>query len=217
MKSFILMGDVVDSSKMDSQQLMADLKSIVNKINSEESTFFPAIKSPLTITLGDEFQGIVNSLKIGLLIIFKIDHELTGLNKSFQMRYVISQGEIATAINKDKAYEMLGSGLTEARETLNSLKKSKTRILVSGLDGNKNELINDALILYQSIIDNWKKKDKQVAYDLVKTFNFSTNQVDYKLVAKYHDKDPSTMWRKKETLQIEQYFVARRLIMSLAS
>ncbi|MDA0194555.1 MAG: SatD family protein [Bacteroidetes bacterium] len=205
-ESYILMGDVILSAEKDSRELMRNLKLEVNRINSDYRQF---VESPLTITLGDEFQGVLKSLKSCISAIFELDRRLLAYN--FDLRYSINYGEIDTEINEKEAYEMLGSGLTKAREKLNALKKSRSRIEVSGLkDGIKMDRLNNAFRLYQSIYDDWKKKDRGVAYELIANNN-------YKQVAPLFDRDPSSMWRKRESLKIEEYRIAKALILSLAS
>ncbi len=53
----IFMGDVVNSSDYDGEVLSKGLKELVESTNKK---FGKAILSPLTITLGDEFQGILS-------------------------------------------------------------------------------------------------------------------------------------------------------------
>lgn len=58
MNYWILMGDVVKSSDSGQIQLQQFFAELIDEINN---VFFNSLSSPLTITLGDEFQGIINS------------------------------------------------------------------------------------------------------------------------------------------------------------
>ncbi len=204
--SFILMADIISSSDKEQKRLLMEtFKLLVSKTNRK---YKQQLNSPLTITLGDEFQGIPKSLAAALSIILSLDHLL--LQTNIRLRYSLNYGRIETRINTEVAYEMLGDGLTNARKLLNSLKKSKSRIVVAGIDRIKADRLNWALRLYQSIYDGWKPKDRDVAHELIINDN-------YKQVAPLFGRDPSSMWRKRESLKIEEYETARSLIQSLAA
>ena len=60
--------------------------------------------SPITITLGDEFQGIVESLEQGITIIFDLERVLSSEDYPFQLRYALGYGHILTPINSEIAH-----------------------------------------------------------------------------------------------------------------
>lgn len=72
-------------------------------------------------------HGIIHS---AVSIIISMEEQLIDQGNPFQLRYVLNQGEITTEINQKIAYEMLGSGLTEAREQLDTYKKMGNRFNV---------------------------------------------------------------------------------------
>ena len=199
----ILMADVVDSTKLSSKEFMSQFDVLVEKINSarEEN-----IISPLTITLGDEFQGVIDNFENGIKIIFELEETIVRLNYDFKLRYVLLEGQIDTKINPDIAYRMLGSGLTDARRELEDLKKSQNRFLIK-LDNTEKELyINKAFSIYQNFVDSWKEKDRPLVKEFLDTG-------DYKLVAKKVGLDPSSVWRRKKSLNIAEYTAIKELIL----
>ncbi len=207
MKNYhILMADIIDSSQKDARILMRDFKTIAARLNKQ---YKKAFYSPITITLGDEFQCVVRSLKAGLDIIFAFEEEIIHSGASFKLRYVLNFGEIDTPINSENAYGMMGNGLTEAREMLEELKKSEGRFTVNAGGAREKEIINLAFKLYQSEIDDWKTKD----YYLIREFLKLT---DYKKVAKKLGKDSSLMWRRSKSLGIENYLEAKNLLTLLS-
>lgn len=203
---YILMADIIDSGHKDGKRLMKEFKKISDKLNEECKESF---LSPITITLGDEFQCVVRSLLAGFDIIFAFEEEIVNHDANFKLRYVLNFGEIDTPINSKKAYGMLGDGLTEARDTLEKQKKSKERFIIKIEDPLREETINMAFKLYQYVIDDWKPKD----YYLVREF---LELGDYKEVAKKLGKDSSLMWRRAESLAIEIYLEAKKLLFLLA-
>src|SRR5690606_22735322 len=104
----ILMGDIVGSSERPGAPLMAAFQKIIAAANE---TFAQKILSPLTITLGDEFQGVVGDLHSVVCMVFYIDRELIDLKDPFRIRYSLNYGVIDTPINTKSAHQMLGEGL----------------------------------------------------------------------------------------------------------
>ena len=195
------MADIIESRNQQGDLLMNKFKNIVKDIiKNHEDSFL----SPPTITLGDEFQAIVKSLYHGIDIIIKIEELSIRHKNDFKLRYVLNYGTIETKINPKVAYEMLGKGLTTARELLSKLKKDDRRF-VFNLDSDKSEVFNGLFYLYASIIDKWKFND----FELISSF---IKQQDYKKVALHLNRDRSSTWRKEKTLQIKQYLVAKEII-----
>lgn len=174
---------------------MADFKKTVADINQLDSQY---ILSPLTITLGDEFQGVVRSISGAFRVLFDLETSLMALNKPFKLRYVIHEGEIQTKINKVKAHEMLGPGLTTARAELSTLKKARSRFKISLKDKQLAHRLNLAMSIYQGIVDNWTIAQQKVVRI------FWEEDRDYKKVAKRLKKDPTVIWRRKKSLMIEE-------------
>lgn len=109
------MGDIVESGKAEStKELHRKFNRGVAKFNKK---YGDEIVSPLTITLGDEFQGLVDRLSNA----FNIMHEtrLHFLGQNIKTRFVLGRAFIKTRINPEKAWNMMGPGLAEARKRLN--------------------------------------------------------------------------------------------------
>ncbi len=115
------MADIINSRRKNSSLLMQQFKDIVSSVNKVKSE---NLISPLTITLGDEFQGLTNTIENGIKTIFDIEEIILDKQYDFKLRYVLLYGQIDTEINTSIAYEMLGEGLTNARRDINSLKKN---------------------------------------------------------------------------------------------
>lgn len=197
------MADIIRSTQLDGADLMQDFKRLVAQINEE---FAEDLLSPLTITLGDEFQGITNALETTIDIIFQIDKYLLAMD--FNVRYSINFGKIDTSINSKEAYEMLGAGLTAARRNLTELKTSNERAIIGGYDQLVNDQFNYAFALYYHFYDDWTEAERAIVLDF-----FNGN--DYKAVAKHFNKDISSMWRKEKSLCLKEFKTTKLLIRSL--
>jgi hypothetical protein len=207
MKSqYILMADIIKSRDHSSSELMSDFTALISGINKR---FAGDLISPLTITLGDEFQGIVSSMGSGLEIMISIEEELIRRKAGFKFRHILLHGKIETPINHEKAHGMIGEGLALAREGLSELKTSRNDRFEISVE---NEKLSDALegifLVYQSLVDDWKPRD----YDLITAF---LDHEDYKKVAAYLKKDVSLMWRREGTLKMREYFALKRSILTL--
>jgi hypothetical protein len=196
------MADIIESRLKSSVSLMREFKKIARCINDEHTD---NLLSPVTITLGDEFQAVARSPRDGVQAIIAFEEMIIHKKVDFKIRYLLHSGEIETPINREAAYGMLGSGLTEARKLLAEMKRSKQRFRFSLGEEIVSEKMNLAFILYQSIVDGWKPRDFYILAEFLK-------ENDYKLVAKKLRKDASLIWRRKKSLKLNDYAALKRLI-----
>ena len=199
MKKFILMADIVSSREKESKALMSDFQAVVSWANTIYGDY---IESPLTITLGDEFQGIVTSASRGIDIILAMEEYILESEFDFKLRYVLHEGVIETPINEEKAYEMLGPGLTNARKKLGDMKKESARFLMSIKGGRE---IGKMMRVTQHFIDGWHPKDRSTVSGFLQGH-------DYKAMAKIESKDESSLWRRRKSLAIDEYLLCKDLI-----
>lgn len=112
----ISMGDLVHST---GHADPARLHELFNRAVADANRrFADSIASPLTITLGDEFQGLSKTLRRG----FELNHfvRMYLLLEGISIRLVLGKGAIDTAVNPENAWNMMGEGLSKAREKLNA-------------------------------------------------------------------------------------------------
>ncbi|MEM6524434.1 MAG: SatD family protein [Bacteroidota bacterium] len=206
-KHFILMSDIINSSSKQGDSLMKAFKDVVADTNRE---FSGQIISPLTITLGDEFQGVVRDLQSAIDIIFYLDEQTLNHTPTFSLRHVVNYGSIKTPINPNNAHEMLGDGLTKARGVLNQTKDTHIEVVMAGLDPDMADKLGLAFELYRSLYNHWSKKDRKIA------FLFLMHN-DYRTVAKEYGRDPSSMWRREKSLKMREFYAAKKLIRKIAN
>lgn len=199
------MADIIDSGHKNSNILIAQLKTLVSYINKK---YKAELMSPLTITLGDEFQCVGYSMQTGLKIIFELEELIIEKEYDIKLRYVLLYGKIDTEINSRIAYEMLGDGLTNARKFITELKKDDRRIFFHDIKNELSIIVNDALFIYQSFVDDWKPKDKISVNEFLKNDN-------YKIVANKIKTDPSSAWRRRKSLKIREYKAIKSIILKL--
>ena len=208
MKHYILMADIINSGEKEQKPLMEDFKNLIKEVNE---IYKADILSPLTITLGDEFQGVIKNVAASIQIILTLEENSIHNKLNFKLRYVLNQGEIETPVNKKIAYEMLGSGLTEARLKLNDSKYKKFRFNIAIDDLLQQSILNDAFIIFENITDKWTLKND---YELASNF---IQLKDYKIVSEKMNKTRSLIWKREKTLHMESYYATKNIIQTIAS
>ena len=186
------------------------MASFMNSVETINSVSKAHILSPLTVTLGDEFQGVAKDVGGAVKILLDFEYHILRLRSPYSLRYVVHEGEIETKINRTNSHQMLGPGLSQARQELSELKSTRSRFKISLKDESLNEKLNDAFIVFQGIVGRWTVAQRKVVVALLQN-------PDYKEVAKIVKKDPTVIWRRKKSLMIEEYFSMRRLIILLAN
>jgi len=203
MKDYIiLMADIIGSRTSNQTQLMADFQELVAITNERNKHH---LVSPLTITLGDEFQGIISGIAGAVAIVLDLEEALIRRNAGFKLRYVIVEGLIETPINTEIAYGMMGDGLTRARKYLENIKKEDTRFFIWLKDQARKNALNNLFIALQDLIGDWNiERD----HGLIIAF---LAYRDYKRVAMELQKERSLMWKREKSLKINSYFALKEL------
>jgi|SRR5688572_20578493 hypothetical protein len=111
----VIMGDIVGSEHAASVKAMHN--AFNRAVTSANKRHGADIASPLIITLGDEFQGLVLSLSKAWDVAASMRLRL--LQDGVSCRFVIGVAKPQTPINPKRAWNMMGPGLADARERLN--------------------------------------------------------------------------------------------------
>jgi hypothetical protein len=111
----ILMGDIVGSERAPSLKTVH--RTFNKAIDAANEAYGANIASPLTITLGDEFQGLLTSLAHAWDVAATLRLKL--LVTHVQCRFVISSTTLETPLNPKQAWNMMGAGFSAARDKLN--------------------------------------------------------------------------------------------------
>ena len=170
----IVMADIVASGGLDQALTMQQFQQLVEAVNAKLGE---ALISPLTITLGDEFQGIIREIAGLPQLVFALEEQALSLGTGFKLRYIFYEGKIDTPINHEVAYGMMGAGLTQARAELMTGKRTARRFSVVLKDAEKSAALSDALLVFQGIVDSWRPEpDHRLVFAFLGT-------TDYKQVA----------------------------------
>lgn len=156
-----LIGDICGSRDLEDRgSVQNQLQQCLNDVNKR---YADVLVSPLTITLGDEFQGLFkNANRIWEIVVF-IESRLhpTGL------RFGLGTGDISTEINTSAAIGMDGPAFYNAREAIQAAKKSENNYRIRGL-GQDEELANQVLILISDNRNKWSANRIEILYSLLR-------------------------------------------------
>jgi hypothetical protein len=151
MKYLALIGDIVESKKIQQRKIFQnEFQDLISELNLEHKD---KIVSPLTITLGDEFQGLLKDSKNLFLLVHKIQSSF----KNITFRFALSVGNISTKINRDSAIGMDGTGFHYARDAMEKNKIEKRNF---AYDGEQPEaiIIDNMLKWIDLSTAKWKKE-----------------------------------------------------------
>ena len=206
MKYAIFMSDVVGSMRSSHLAVSDSLSQITSLANS---TWSNQLLSPLTVTLGDEFQAVARSYRDAMEVCFWIDEASRRAEFPLSLRFSIVYGEISTPINDSIAHGMIGEGLQQARELIT---KNTRRIIKyqarTGSDA-VDQMLNDLLSVAEAITKNWRRKDYALIDSMLR------NPSDGEVGSQF-GKLRQQIYKRRDTLMISEYQALKRVILKIA-
>ncbi len=148
-----IIGDLINSKKSSRRDILqAQLVTAFNQLNEKYSNI---IVSKLTITLGDEFQVLLQANRE----IFQLIDDIQRL-VDHPIRFGIGYGPITTEINPEVSLGADGPAYWHARTAIELLEhnnyKGVLRQAFVGLD-KKDDVVNTLLLLTDTIRSGWTK------------------------------------------------------------
>lgn len=160
-----IIGDIKNSRKIvERKEVQTKLNHVLQEINQ---IYSGSIASNFTITLGDEFQGLLCSGKNTMNILQYIKKEMAPIN----IRFGIGVGHITTHVDPKISIGADGPGYYMARDSIETVKNYENRKekalcdMLIKIDGD-NQLqeisLNSTLKLMYSIEQRWTNKQKEI-------------------------------------------------------
>jgi hypothetical protein len=205
-KYHIVMVDIIASRERNPQQLMQEFSGLVKTANH---IFSSHIISPYTITLGDEFQGVVESLVDSVKTVLWFEEASLKGEITSKFRYVVNYGEIATPLNYELAYGMLGSGLTEAREQLNDKRRGRSRFNFQLPNQQLASQLQRLFEVMSALTRAWKPEEAGLVFDMLTTQN-------NEMIAAKYGKNRSQIWKRRKNLYIDEYKSLKEILLELS-
>lgn len=160
-----IIGDMVESRKNNSRlELQNKLDMILKEINGRYANSLSAL---FTITIGDEFQGLFNSVEDLVNVIDYIKFAM----EPQKIRFGIGFGSIDTKIDSNRALGADGPAYHNAREALNEIKRTESKyeqplrdvmVVWDSDDIATMDIINASLSTCALLENNWTHKQREV-------------------------------------------------------
>lgn len=202
--AIILMADVIGSSGKPAVPLEQALRTLVARTNAEGAAL---LRSPLTITLGDEFQGVCASLDAAVDTVLMLERGLLTGEGGFRMRYVILEGDIETPVNPKIAYGMLGPGLTAARKLLGDKSRDRRDTTIRLEDTRRARLLEYVFEILQAY---WQINTRRQPRHVLVDFIFDGLSDDD--IAARIDKNRDQVWKYRKNWRIDTHVAAMRIL-----
>ncbi|MBQ4166578.1 MAG: hypothetical protein II590_00055 [Clostridia bacterium] len=156
---YALIGDMVASRKLSPEERWAaqeKLSAALNRINREHSEH---IAADFLITLGDEFQGLMDREADPVSAALSIMHEL----RPYEIRIAISFGAITTRIDRSAALGADGPAYHMARECIEGMKPNHfARLRFALPEKDLQEAVNAVSALCDRLSLYWTGKQEEL-------------------------------------------------------
>lgn len=147
----VVIGDLVES------RTIRDRGAVQGRLAhalAERNAFSTGIASPYTLTLGDEFQAVLNDPKR----VFQDSVHVQAALHPVLVRFSLALGELTTEINPRQALGMDGPAFHEARAGIDTLKRQGALYRLQMADSDTAALANAALALISHNARKWQTR-----------------------------------------------------------
>jgi len=150
----VITADVKGSRDFeDRAALQESLKAAMARVNEE---FAPHLVVPFSITIGDEWQGVLRSPAESYDVAQAFARALEGVSVVFG----IGEGEIATPI-AERSAEMDGEAFHRSREALEKTKTDGKSIAFCTVDAEADKLVNALCAALELVNRHWTDKQRK--------------------------------------------------------
>ena len=201
-----LIADVIDSKmvqeRFDLQKLLEETLQTMNELFGE------FLASNFTLTLGDEFQGLLKVDAPVFQIIDTLRSELTPT----QLRFGIGLGEIVTDIDPLQSIGADGPAYWNARAAINLIHQKNdygnTQIYYSSGKEKQDFFVNALIASGEAIRSGWRGSQEEILLDLLKRCVYSENFSQQDL-AQSLGLNPSALSKRLKSSSIRVYLRGR--------
>ncbi|WP_238723887.1 SatD family protein [Diplocloster agilis] len=173
-----IIGDLKQSRDISDRYVVQEkLNNVLGDINESYSK---DLSSKFTITLGDEFQGLLNCGVNAMRITSEIQRRMYPV----KIRFGIGIGSITTGINSEMAIGADGPGYYKAREAVeylrviekrNGTQAADIRFEADGDNQGIVSMLNTILTLMTVIKESWSDRQREVIEDILEHQDSQTN------------------------------------------
>ena len=206
-----LIADVIDSKMV--QERFDLQKQLEKTLQTMNELFGEFIASNFTLTLGDEFQGL---LKVDAPVFQMID-TLRSLLTPTQLRFGIGLGEIVTDIDPLQSIGADGPAYWNARAAINLVHQKNdygnTQIYFSSGKEKQDFFVNALIASGEAIRSGWRGSQEEILLDLLKRCVYSENFSQQDL-AQSLAINPSALSKRLKSSSIRVYLRGRAVALA---
>ena len=201
-----LIADVIDSKMV--QERLGLQKQVEKTLQKMNELFGDYLASRFTLTLGDEFQAL---LEVDAPVFQIIDTLRLELNPT-QLRFGIGLGEIVTAIDPLQSVGADGPAYWNARAAINFVHQKNdygnTQIYFSSGKENQDFFVNALIASGEAIRSSWRDSQEEILLNLLKrsVYSESFSQQD---LAQSLAINPSALSKRLKSSSIRVYLRGR--------
>ena len=172
----ILSGDLINSSKLDPE----DLKSVVALLKEELLQIekrFPKILISFELYRGDSFQGVIGDPSLALTIALQIKSAVNRFAKTDSAKSATPIADIRISIGvgeanytKNALAESNGAAFQYSGRTLDAMKSEEMKIALTTNDSEINSEFKVHLKFLDALTDRWSIASAEVIYYLLKDY-----------------------------------------------
>ncbi|HEL0676790.1 SatD family protein [Streptococcus equi] len=201
-----VIGDLIHSKQIQSRSLVQEsLKACLEQLNHD---FSPYIVSNLSVTLGDEFQGLLTNDAPVFQLIDLINQAMTG----YPVRFGIGQGTILTDINPDISIGADGPAYWRAREAIHYIHQKNdygnTQVAIRTDKEQKDLVLNSLLAAGEAIKASWRASQLEVFHALL-DLGIYEEQFDQQLIGDTLDLQSSALSKRLKSSSVKVYLRSR--------
>ena len=201
-----LIADVIDSKMV--QERFDLQKQLEETLQTMDELFGEFLASNFTLTLGDEFQGLLKVDAPVFQIIDTLRSELTPT----QLRFGIGLGEIVTDIDPLQSIGADGPAYWNARAAINLIHQKNdygnTQIYYSSGKEKQDFFVNALIASGEAIRSGWRGSQEEILLDLLKRCVYSENFSQQDL-AESLAINPSALSKRLKSSSIRVYLRGR--------
>ena len=201
-----LIADVIDSKMV--QERFDLQKQLEETLQTMNELFGEFLASNFTLTLGDEFQGLLKVDAPVFQILDTLRSELTPT----QLRFGIGLGEIVTDIDPLQSIGADGPAYWNARAAINLIHQKNdygnTQIYYSSGKEKQDFFVNALIASGEAIRSGWRGSQEEILLDLLKRCVYSENFSQQDL-AQSLAINPSALSKRLKSSSIRVYLRGR--------
>ncbi len=204
-----IIGDIIKSKSIPNRRkAQEELGEILQTVNQRNEVLFA---SKFTITLGDEFQGVLKDSNGLFRMLDQISFSMLPIN----LRFGIGVGSLTTEFNPASSIGADGPAYWKAREAIEDVHKNNDygraniQLLAQEPDTTVN-LINEILKLTALQVSGWRESQVDVYKVILEEEIVDPDEINHQLIAEKLGILTSSLSRRFESSGIKRYMSARR-------